>query len=259
MAEYKDAIGLLPVAAFDNDPPVIKPRVLDKKYDESHQTWRENFIADRKASAKKLAKYSVDQPRDEHGEWTSAGGVASLEIGGRITSADLNDSEISAIWEYQGTDFRLVQDALKNLDVSNPQINEQITRLDSALSKAKTEADMVVYRGGTGRALNAGKPLVYEDWQNLAGKEVQFKTYTSTSILSRIASGFHDQGTDNNHVQYHILVPKGSHALFLGTRTFNSSFTDEQEVLLPSNSSFLVNKVEATGDRNLEVYMTYKG
>lgn len=71
----RSRLGELPPQAFENDPPVLNPTVIDSHYSADYLARRGQLLERIQRVRHNVEKYSPDQPRDEDGKWTRGGGT----------------------------------------------------------------------------------------------------------------------------------------------------------------------------------------
>ncbi len=204
-----------------------------------------------KAWRPRLVKYSPDQPRDEHGEWTDGGGGGFQPEPWQTTTPRLlspeafAQSQAARDWatehvhgSAEGTGSYVagstgLNGALRDGDAPPEFMSEiapVIAATDKAIAGSTVDTATVAYRG--------------QDPSFLAGVRVgdtfTDKGYVSTSLLQRVTRGFGDRVTP---IEIHI--PSGSHVAAPSDRM-------EHELILPRDSTF---RVDAIGTRPVLTYL----
>jgi hypothetical protein len=198
-----------------------------------------------------FTKYSDDQPRDDHGQWTAGGGggVKTPKEGNVTSNSGVTKAGKAALKSYAGTSDSVINGYLRNPEAFKDKesfVQNKITELDKALSSSTTNEDMVVYRGGGGWEQNG--------FAGREGQELEFKSYTSTTLSQTVAAGFRSRnasgiGHKEDRVNYKIFVSKGTNALvrneLLPKNVWDNPHWREREVLLPRSSRFSIDRVDS--------------
>ena len=226
-----------------------------------------------------ISKYSEDQPRDDHGKWTSGGNDAASRVSSRLHSeaepdgrqqldvsyeelttaqglnmsrfmnssdTKLSEDESNALESYTNVGYRKVNQDLRSENGADCHICPE---LDSAISKGSLPKETEVFRG-------ADLPL--EVVSSLTpGAVLSDKGYVSASLSVRKGASF--TGVRGGEpVVFSIKADKGSKALAVG----NHGLYSEYEVLFPRNSQFQIDSVSKLRGEGLErtvVSMKYLG
>ncbi len=149
--------------------------------------------------------------------------------------SSLSSSELNGIKTYTGGAFSDMNSYLRGIKATaNNMVLTAIKGCKEAMSKAKISKDVVVRRGSDLKSLKGlvGKD---DDWlknnhKSLKGEIIQDKGFMSTSPLSN--GGFNPDG-----VEYRILLPKGSQAMYIDKI---SAFKGEQEILCNAGTKFRI-------------------
>jgi hypothetical protein len=134
-----------------------------------------------------------------------------------------------AISNYQGTGYLTTN---RELRTGTADKNISVPKIDAAMEASSTAEDAVTYRG----ILMSSED--FAAWS--PGAEVTDKAYVSTSTDKQIAMDFL-QGSASKRVLVKVSVPKGSRAI--APSQFTGEMWAEEEVLLPRDSSFRIDKV----------------
>jgi len=115
--------------------------------------------------------------------------------------------------------------------------------MDSAIAKQKTSRDAVVYRGVSTDAISRDTKV---------GDTVVDRGYSSTDTSKEVADRF-------GYVLMRIALPKGSTAMPVPAYQIGSQKINENEMLLPRGSRFLVNGVSMSEYGHPIYDMTWQG
>lgn len=143
----------------------------------------------------------------------------------------------------------------KELDISDPYVNNHIAKIDAIMSKSKLSSPLVVYSGTT--------PSFFNNLPQEVGSEFKLCTFISTSINPKVADGFatHAATVGRSGIRaksgdipsiLEIRLPKNARALLL------EDFVKEN---FPSNTKWMIggsgkknttgNQKEVLLDRNI--------
>ncbi len=160
-----------------------------------------------------IAKYSEDQPRDDHGRFASSGTydeVASRHL------PDLSPQEMDAVMHYQYSTE--VNSYLRGYASGYRGVRNEVKALDAAIAKAKPlDAPLVVYRGMAGLRVDEARGRMASLASRFDGKTgFSDKAYVSTTQSLDKAKDFarwyrQDEGGKAFVVELHI--PAGTRAL----------------------------------------------
>ncbi len=138
----------------------------------------------------------------------------------------------------------------------NPQ-RLDVIKLDSIFSyMGPLKRTLTVYRGESFHCDHFTPPQV--------GDNITFRQYLSTSLDKRLAEGFcflGEEAKDRHDLLYKIKLPSGHTAAYCPAADIDNHHLDyEKEVLLPRNSSFIVEKLSyeksAMGKYYLQIKLT---
>jgi hypothetical protein len=181
-----------------------------------------------------VAKYSDDQPRDEHGRFGSGGGGEGLNTDHKFAVIDYAGSE----YKYINTSLRQGPEYLKEFSPSRrDEINETIKNLDDAFrAVAPTTEDMTVYRG-VHEGATADRLRELE-----VGDRFTDKAFTSTSKDATVIESFRNPTSASPGISMKIDIPQGSKAIDVYKETKNASpiAVREQEIILPRETTYEV-------------------
>ncbi len=155
----------------------------------------------------------------------------TIESWNKSWSSDLTESEKGSISRFSNQGYSLINRMLRSGDTKNSRIRNDVSFLDSAISKAKTPKPMIVYRGVN---LDSSKLHV--------GKVITDSGYLSTSLSKKTALRAANGPYDN--VLFQISVPLGTNAAYLGKLGLVQSGRTENELLLPRDSSMRIDSIE---------------
>lgn len=221
-------------------------------------------------------EFDPNQPRDDHGRWTSEGGLdseAAEAVALAYSRDDHYESRINAIhdqlnkkqdrltseeydaleWYGESVGYQVINGQLRGRPISDIDRSQAIKTLQNAVVRSKLSEDLVLFRGSALRQETVA--------QLKPGAVVVDKGFTSTTLNLKIAGSFltDKMGPERQEVLYRIEAPKGSSA-----RIFNNPEQTEAEVVLPHGSRFEVQAVvETKGVGHREsvkvVWMKYRG
>ena len=149
---------------------------------------------------------------------------------------------------------------------SDPEVQQHIDNVSSAVKKSILPSNMVLYRGAgsnvlghllgfDGSGMNSAQMRrhLLQNKDSLTKKVIRDQGFTSTSINKGIASGF-AKNNDGHLIQ--INAPEGSHGAYLAPLSDNKR---EQEVLLDKEQQFKITDIvddEETGLLKIIMSMT---
>ncbi len=142
----------------------------------------------------------------------------------------LSDAEADVIKDYSENGYEDINEALGKGSVSEEEIANKISLIDSALDKFELLDDVIVYKG------------TYRDYfENYeVGDVFDIKCFYSTSFDEGVAEDFSTFfGTD---FMVEIKVPMGTVSAYLG---YNGAYENENELLLARGLKYRVLKIEA--------------
>lgn len=170
----------------------------------------------------------------EGGEFAPAGAFANLT---------LSSEEKNSLFEYSVTDYypmnallrfgsKVEDDYASQYDF--PRLKRQIADLDAVIARSHVKSDVQVFRGVRGSAAK-------EQFDKAkVGDTFTDKGFVSTSIAKTVGDKY--QGD----VRVFITLKKGSPAAYIGDVASNKN---DQEVVLPRGSKFLITKKDVRGGK----------
>lgn len=166
----------------------------------------------------------------------------------------LNAKELGSLTEYTDSMYRDLNKSLADpnhaatLRRQNPDsinyLSDHAKNLDSAMKKHTVDSHLTVYRGLSSRQIASMK------LHDLKTTHFQSPAYMSTSTKPSVADTFSSGGHSGGKHMLVIRVPKGSHALWADTHSYNQG---EQELLLPRDSKFRISKVHSPDGKGIRV------
>lgn len=157
---------------------------------------------------------------------------------------DLTSTEIEALRIYSSNDYRYINNYLRGIsDDLGPIPEGTIAQIRTALNKMEIPEDITLYRGTDAKPFKKllTKQMNGEhDWQSLIGKVYLEPSFVSTSVEKSASFASHS----GNNVLWEIQAPKGAHG---GMLNQISQYPSELELLLNSNSRFLIDDVIENG------------
>nr|WNF84166.1 ADP-ribosyltransferase [Streptococcus suis] len=165
---------------------------------------------------------------------------------------NLTPSEIEALRVYSSNDYRYINNYLRGIsDELGPVSDATIDQIRSALNKMEIPDDLTLYRGTDATPFK--KILTKQmdgsiDWQSLKGQIYSDQAFISTSIEKSASFASHG----GNNVLWEIAAPKGAKG---GMLNQISQYPSELELLLNSNSKFVINEVIEKGN-DITIKMT---
>ncbi len=191
--------------------------------------------------------FDPDEPRDDHGEWTSDG----------APSRPISRAEDKALWAYRTGGYEAINKTLDGRPLEEGDEDSVFLRESGGVKKSIKGIDAVMSRSTLSKETTVYRGLVNMDGQEsraVAGSRLTFGKYLSTSrseteAASRAAAV--EEGQRGWVMK--ITMPVGAHAIDVASAQLTpSSFDREKEVLLPHGLTFEVTKVDAA-KRYLEV------
>lgn len=213
------------------------PKGVKEEWDTKKGKWKDNPDANKYLGNHVVAAKSHytnwDDNANKHIAPTS--GEVQDELETRHAMHHLSDAEKNRVHEYSNSSWHLNRELYKAHVEGrrhDPQHDNNVTHIDSALKKHKLAEPLTTY---SGTHFDVGKEAA-----KTPSREIHLPAYTSSSIKPSIARGFaQEQKPDEKNQKKkvsHIIrfhLPKGHHGLYLGTR---SNFSNEHEFLLPRNT-----------------------
>lgn len=152
----------------------------------------------------------------------------------------LSDAQRRELQYYTGAGSSRVNRELREGKLSVG-TKETAKAIDAAMKKSVLPEDVILTRMSDGLPFQKllGKGADPDNLQPLLGKVFKDKAYLSTSLGTTPARGF-----AKSFVKMEITAPKGTKGLYLETIT---SVKGERELLLPRNTSILIESIEKKG------------
>ena len=158
----------------------------------------------------------------------------------RKSQQSFTNAEAEGVRVYTSNDYTYINNYLRGFsDDLGPVSTSTISDIDSALSKMELPADLTLYRGTDSAPFmnivdkNFNGTL---DWNSLVGKTFEDRAFVSTSVVTPF----------DDEVRWVINAPKGSKG---GMVTAFSMFPNENELLLPRNSKFLIKGIDKVDNK----------
>lgn len=186
---------------------------------------------------------------------------AQYELWNKTLTPDERESTTLYTTPY----YKEMNDQLR-YEGSDPEVQQHINNVSSAVKKSILPSNMVLYRGAgsnvlghllgfDGSGMNSAQMRrhLLQNKDSLTKKVIRDQGFTSTSINKGIASGF---AKDNAGHLIQINAPKGSHGAYLAPLSDNKR---EQEVLLDKGQQFKITDIvddEETGLLKIIMSMT---
>ena len=165
----------------------------------------------------------------------------------RKSQQSFTNAEAEGVRIYTSNDYTYINNYLRGFSDDLGHISTStISDIDSALSKMELPADLTLYRGTDSAPFmnivdkNFNGTL---DWNSLVGKTFEDRAFVSTSVERETAF--------KGEVRWEINAPKGSKGGMVNTF---SMFPNENELLLPRNSKFLIKGIDKV-DNNIILKM----
>ena len=169
---------------------------------------------------------------------TSGGGGGGFQN----TSGELTPAEQSAVDSYANTGFKAMNNALRGKEPMTPDIEQQVSHIDSAMAKNPLTKNETVFRGIKSTKFLNGET----DPAKIKGMTIVDKGFMSTSANSETAAGF---SVGKGGVNMTIHVPKGLKALDIRNHIFTDQAFEEHEILLPRNTKLKITRAEQQGSQ----------
>ena len=191
------------------------------------------YLASSAASKFSLNKVKVDVEVPKYS-------TQELDAYFRKSQQSFTNAEAEGVRVYTSNDYTYINNYLRGFsDDLGPVSTSTISDIDSALSKMELPADLTLYRGTDSAPFmnivdkNFNGTL---DWNSLVGKTFEDRAFVSTSVDTPF----------DNEVRWVINAPKGSKG---GMVTAFSMFPNENELLLPRNSKFLIKGIDKVDNK----------
>ena len=198
------------------------------------------YAASSAASKFSLNKVKVDVEAPKYS-------TQELDTYFRKSQQSFTNAEAEGLRVYTSNDYTYINNYLRGFsDDLGPVSTSTISDIDSALSKMELPADLTLYRGTSSAPFMNIVDKNYNgtlDWNSLVGKTFEDRAFVSTSVESKTAFG--------GGVRWEINAPKGSKGGMVNTF---SMFPNENELLLPRNSKFLIKGIDKV-DNNIILKM----
>ena len=198
------------------------------------------YAASSAASKFSLNKVKVDVETPKYS-------TQELDTYFRKSQQSFTNAEAEGLRVYTSNDYTYINNYLRGFsDDLGPISTSTISDIDSALSKMELPADLTLYRGTSSAPFMNIVDKNYNgtlDWNSLVGKTFEDRAFVSTSVESKTAFG--------GGVRWEINAPKGSKGGMVNTF---SMFPNENELLLPRNSKFLIKGIDKV-DNNIILKM----
>lgn len=200
-----------------------------------------------------VEKFDPDQPRDESGKWTDAGGgggyVPASKIEHQIAATykdwNLTADEKQALQAYSGSGYAIINGSLRGkvqgLDLA---VHAAVVGLDKAIAKSPGLAQPTT----VWRWINYPETVLPE-WK--PGAVLHEKGYTSTTMDDVLALGMKSGGS----TMLTIDLPKGTKAAYpLGAGADMGASRVERELILARGSQF---RIDSYDPNTREAHLTY--
>ena len=198
------------------------------------------YVTSSAASKFSLNKVKVDVEAPKYS-------TQELDTYFRKSQQSFTNAEAEGLRVYTSNDYTYINNYLRGFsDDLGPVSTSTISDIDSALSKMELPADLTLYRGTSSAPFMNIVDKNYNgtlDWNSLVGKTFEDRAFVSTSVESKTAFG--------GGVRWEINAPKGSKGGMVNTF---SMFPNENELLLPRNSKFLIKGIDKV-DNNIILKM----
>lgn len=185
-------------------------------------------------------KVDLDAPEVKVDVEASKYSTQELDAYFRKIQQSFTNAEAEGVRVYTSNDYTHINNYLRGFnDDLGPVSTSTISDIDSALSKMELPADLTLYRGTDSAPFmnivdkNFNGTL---DWNSLVGKTFEDRAFVSTSV----DTPFDDE------VRWEINAPKGSKG---GMVNALSMFPNENELLLPRNSKFLIKGIDKVDNK----------
>ena len=198
------------------------------------------YVTSSAASKFSLNKVKVDVEAPKYS-------TKELDAYFRKSQQSFTNAEAEGVRIYTSNDYTYINNYLRGFSDDLGHISTStISDIDSALSKMELPADLTLYRGTDSAPFmnivdkNFNGTL---DWNSLVGKTFEDRAFVSTSVERETAF--------KGEVRWEINAPKGSKGGMVNTF---SMFPNENELLLPRNSKFLIKGIDKV-DNNIILKM----
>ena len=198
------------------------------------------YVTSSAASKFSLNKVKVDVEAPKYS-------TKELDANFRKSQQSFTNAEAEGVRIYTSNDYTYINNYLRGFSDDLGHISTStISDIDSALSKMELPADLTLYRGTDSAPFmnivdkNFNGTL---DWNSLVGKTFEDRAFVSTSVERETAF--------KGEVRWEINAPKGSKGGMVNTF---SMFPNENELLLPRNSKFLIKGIDKV-DNNIILKM----
>ena len=198
------------------------------------------YVTSSAASKFSLNKVKVDVEAPKYS-------TKELDAYFRKSQQSFTNAEAEGVRIYTSNDYTYINNYLRGFSDDLGHISTStISDIDSALSKMELPADLTLYRGTNSAPFmnmvdkNFNGTL---DWNSLVGKTFEDRAFVSTSVERETAF--------KGEVRWEINAPKGSKGGMVNTF---SMFPNENELLLPRNSKFLIKGIDKV-DNNIILKM----
>jgi len=155
----------------------------------------------------------------------------------------LSEDEARSVKRYTAAKYQEINGALRGDRLpASDEIDNDITRIDSALEKATLPEDVLLHRSVVSRRL--GKMLKEGDLQ--VGSTLADKGFVSTSLEGPTVEGLSKMTSYENNFAMRIKAKKGSKGGYLAAYGKDNRdkmivvFVFEQEVLIPRNTTMKI-------------------
>ena len=198
-----------------------------------------------------------EHDQSSHGAWASGEPVADIEEWAKSESSKFSsetEQEIyllertmsqakglidgkykGAVNAYQTATGYTINEALRDPQISEGQVQPYIDGLDNAIKDASsTSEDMTVYRGIKGNGLDFFESLK-------SGDVFQDKGFVSTTLDPKTVTKFSVQGSMYQGIVMRMQIPAGSKGLFpMSVTGMGQASSREAEFILPRDSKFKI-------------------
>ena len=220
------------------------------------------------ATANTIRVWKFNPYHDKGGRFASggSGGDRLSDLGneesavqeGKAWVSSLNAGEHASVESHTFWSTGLNETLRRGNKEETSRYQKRIDGLDTALTKATTTKDYVVYRG-------EARPGLGKELKGSTGKLMTDRAYGSTTMSEYKAGKFaalaqRSRGSTETAI-YEIRVPKGAHAAWLHQVSVYAK-EPEHELLLPRNSVYhVVSVVESKSgvNRHYQVVLEYRG
>lgn len=212
-------------------------------------------VIQHKSTVADIVKYSDDQPRDDHGRWTSGGSYTSIDdikdqerfLETMRSSWKLPDDQRKAVQYYIGNGYDTINSYLRGQanDIhsnTGSLLKNEVESIDKAIADSTLPRNLIVYRGIDLAEVVGNKEL-------RVGSKLSDRGFVSTSLNKNLAEWFARENspmTYNKPSVIQISVPKGTNGL-------RGNMVD-REILLPRGSTLEVTGMRTALDRLHQPY-----